>query len=174
MANQRERTRVNLNESSVYTDDASTPPTSLPDDVATDAALDRLELITGGADEPAIYEGDLGQQLDELDASTEEEVDALKVNLLQEDELPNDRDGSGLIVDDAAEESLARFTEADPMESNLGAISVEPGLDDTSATLRRHHPDTSIARSDAVVEGNLDEPMDETVVERKVDEGTAG
>jgi hypothetical protein len=174
MANQRERTRVNLNESSVYTDDASTPSPSLPDDVATDAALDRLEIITGGADEPAIYEGDLGQRLDELDASTEEEVDALKVNLLQEDELPNDRDGSGLIVDDAAEESLARLTEADPMESNLGAISVEPGLDDTSATLRRHHPDTSIARSEAVVEGNLDEPMDETVVERKVDEGTAG
>jgi hypothetical protein len=31
-----------------------------------------------------------------------------------------------------------------------------------------------MARSDAVVEGNLDEPMDETIIERKVDEGTAG
>jgi hypothetical protein len=39
--------------------------------------------------------------------------------------------------------------------------------------VRKHHPNTTIAGSDAVVEGNLDEPMDESIVERKVDEGTA-
>jgi hypothetical protein len=174
MANQRESNEVNLNESSVYAGDDATPASTGSDDVATDAALDRLEVITGGADEPAIYEGDLGQRLDELDAGTEEEVDALKVNLLQDDERPNTRDGSGLIVDDTAEERLARFTESDPMQSNLGAESVEPGRDDTSRILRDHHPNTTIARSDAVVEGNLEEPMDETVDNRKVDEGTAG
>ena len=173
MANHRENTRVNLNESSVYADD-SNPTSSQSDDFATDAELDRLEVITGGPDEPVIADGDLGQKFDELEASTEEELDALQVNLLQEDERPNARDGSGLIVDDAAEERIARFTEADPRESDIGAISVEPGRDDTSAVLRRHEANTSIAGSDAIVEDNLDEPMDETENERRVDEGTAG
>ncbi len=172
MPNQPEREQVDLNESSVYGEENSTPTFRKSEDVATDAALDRLEVITGGADEPAIFEGALGQKFDELDASTGEELDALEVNLMQEDERPNARDGSGLIVDDSAEEQLARFTEADPMQAYLGAISVAPGRDDTSAVLHRHHPNSSIARSDAVVEGNLDEPMDET--ENKVDEGTAG
>jgi|GEM_PF-2270729 len=171
---QGESTRVDLNESSVYADDRGSSDSNLSDDPATDTALDRLEAMTGGADKPVIAEGALGQKFDELEASTEEELDALEINLLQEDERPNARDGSGLIVDDAAEERIARFTESDPMQSALGAISVEPGSDDTSATLRRHHPNTSIARSDAVVEGNFDEPMDETENERKVDEGTAG
>ena len=163
MANQPKDTQVDLNESSVYADKNPAPASNRSDDFATDTAIDRLEMITGGADEPAIAEGELGQQLDELDASTEEELDALEINLLQEDERPNSRDGSGLISDDAAEERIARFTESDPMQSNLGAISVEPGRDDTSAILRKHHPDNSIASSDAVVEGNLDEPMDETM-----------
>jgi hypothetical protein len=174
MANQSKGTQVNLNESSVYGNDNSAPNSNRSDDFATDTAIDRLEMITGGADEPTIAEGELGQKFDELGASTEEELDALKVNLLQEDERPNSRDGSGLIVDDAAEERIARFTESDPMQSDLGAISVEPGRDDTSAILRRHHPNTAIASSESVVEGNLDEPMDETVDERKVDEGNAG
>ncbi|HMG85763.1 MAG TPA: hypothetical protein VK574_08465 [Terracidiphilus sp.] len=173
MGIQRERTRVNLNESSVYAEDKAAPDANQSDDVATDAELDRLEAITGGADEPLIAEGDLGQKFDELDASTNEELDALQINLLQEDERPNARDGSGLIVDDAAEERIARFTESDPMVENLGAESVEPGRDDTSSVLRRHHPN-STARSDAVVEGNIDETMDETKTESRADEGTAG
>ncbi len=60
------------------------------------------------------------------------------------------------------------------MLENLGAESVEPGRDDTSSVLRRHYPDSAIARSEAVVEGNLDEPMDETKTEPRVDERTAG
>jgi transcription termination/antitermination protein NusA len=163
MANLQKGTQVDLSESSVYTDQNPAPVSNRSDDFATDTALDRLELITGGADEPAIADGELGQKLEELDASTEEELDALKVNLRQEDERPNTRDGSGLIVDDAAEERIARFTESDPMQSTLGAISVEPGRDDTSAILRKHYQGNSIAPSDAVVEGNLDEPMDETM-----------
>ncbi len=174
MAKQNKQEQVDLSESSVFGNDTSNPSMSSPEDLATDAELDRLEAITGGADEPLIFEGALGQKFDELDASTEEEVDALEVNLLQEDERPNTRDGSGLIVDDTAEQRIARFTEADPMHSALGAESVEPAGDDTSNVFRRHHPNTSIARSDAVVEGNLDEPMDETILERKVDQGFAG
>jgi hypothetical protein len=165
--------RVDLTESSVYANDNSSPNSNSPDD-ASDTVLDRLETVTGGAEEPILPEGDLAKQFDELAATTEEELDALKVNLLQEDERPNARDGSGLVIDDVAEERIARFTEADPTQADLGAISVEPGRDDTSSILRRHHPDTSVARADAVVEGNLDEPMDEAVGERKVDDGTAG
>jgi hypothetical protein len=140
-----------------------------------DSTLERVELLAGEAEEQDDVDQDgLSEKLAELAVTTDEEVDALRINLLQPDAPPNTRDGSGRIVDDTAEERIARFTEADPMQDELGAISVEPGLEDTSSVIRRHHPNTSIARSDAVVEGNLDEPMDETVEERKVDEGTAG
>ena len=107
-------------------------------------------------------------------ASTEEEVDALRVNLTQDDYPSSARDSSGRVVDDSAQERLARFTEADPMQGDIGVVSVEPGRDDTSRILRRHHPNTTIARSDAVVEGNFDEPMDEIIMDRKVDGGRAG
>jgi len=121
-----------------------------------------------------VDEDGIGEKLSELAASTEEEVDALRVNLDQADYPLDTRDSSGRIVDDVAEERLASFTEADPMQGEIGAVSVAPGRDDTSDTLRRHYLNTSTARSDAVVEGNLDEPMDEMVADKKVDEGTAG
>ena len=146
-----------------------------PDDLENESDVERVEmLISGAEDGENIEDDDLGEKLSELSATTEEEIDALRINLLQEDEPPSTRDGSGRIVDDAAEERIAEFTEADPMQGDLGAISVEPGLDDTSRILREHHPNTAIARADAVVEGNLDEPMDETISDRKVDEGTSG
>lgn len=144
-------------------------------DAGTDSTMERVKMLVAGAEESTdIEEGGIGEKLAELEVTTEEEVDALKNNLLQEDERPDSTDGSGLVIDEAAEEQLARFTESDPREGDLGARSVEPGRDNTSAVLRRHHPNTSIARSDAVVEGNLDEPRDEIITERKVDEGTSG
>jgi hypothetical protein len=140
-----------------------------------DSTEERIEVLAAGAEDRAEMEADgLSNELDELAATTDEELDALRLNLVQEDDRPNSRDGSGLVVDEAAEERIARFTEADPNQTNLGGLSVEPGRDDTSAILRRHHTNTSIARSDAVVEDNLDEPMDESVDERKADDGTAG
>lgn len=146
-----------------------------PDELDNASDVERVEVLAAGGESSNNIEADgLREQLAELAATTEEEVDALKVNLLQDDEPPSTRDSTGRVVDDTAEERLARFTEADPMQDEIGAISVEPGRDDTSRVLRRHHPNTTIARSDAVVEGNLDEPMDETIMERKVDEGTAG
>jgi len=146
-----------------------------PDELDNASDVERVEVLAAGAesrDNPE--DDDLREKLAELAATTEEEVDALKVNLLQDDEPSSTRNSSGRVVDDTAQERLARFTEADPMQGDIGVVSVEPGRDDTSRVLRRHHPNTTIARSDAVVEGNLDEPMDETIMERKVDEGTAG
>lgn len=115
----------------------------------------------------------LGEEIHKLDATTDEELDALEVNLRQEDERPNSQDGSGLVVDELAEEKVGKFTEVGPFQDDIGAVSVTPGRDNTSETLRRHHPNTTLARAEDVVEGNLDEPSADAIVERKVDEGTA-
>lgn len=146
-------------------------------DVVTEPTLQRLEAIAGGADEddPRLFAPDLSKDVDALDASTDEEIDALEVNLYQDDDRTGaTRDGTGRIVDDTAEEELARFTETGPMQPDQGVVAVEPGRDDTSDVLRQHHPNTGTARSQNVVEGNLDEPSNEQVLDRKVDEGTAG
>jgi hypothetical protein len=146
-----------------------------PDELDNESDVERVEVLAFGVDNSDDVEADdLSEKLSELAATTEEEVDALRVNLVQDDYPPTTRDSSGRLVDDTAEERLARFTEADPMLGDNGVVNVEPGRDDTSRILRRHHSNTTIARSDAVVEGNIDEPMDETIMERKVDEGTAG
>jgi len=147
---------------------------SASDELDNGSDLERIEMLVSDADSSDDVDDGLGEKLSELAATTEEEVDALRVNLFQDDDPPSARDGSGRIVDDVAEERIARFTEADPTQGDIGATSVEPGRDDTSRILRHHHPDTTIAGSGAIVEGNLDEPMDETIVDRKVDEGTAG
>lgn len=155
--------------------DRSRKAGTTPDDPEHDGDVERVEVLASGAERnDDIDDDDLGEKLSELAATTEEEVDALRINLLQDDYPHSTRDSSGRIVDDTAEERLARFTESDPMQGDIGVVSVEPGRDDTSRILRRHHPNTTIAGSDAIVEGNLDEPMDETIMERKVDEGTAG
>ncbi|HEY3627269.1 MAG TPA: hypothetical protein VGL00_13330 [Terracidiphilus sp.] len=146
------------------------------DDIADAATIERLEAIAGGADEddPRLFlDPSLSGEADKLDAETEEELDALRVNLVQDGGESHTTDTSGRIVDETAEEEIARFTEVGPMQPDQGVVSVEPGRDDTSRVLRRHHPNTTIARAQDVVEGNLDEPMDEQVTDRKVDEGTA-
>lgn len=112
-------------------------------------------------------------EVQKLNVSTEEEVDALRLDLLQEDERPTAHDGSGRVVDELAEAKVSKFTEVGPMQPDRGAESLMPGRDNTSTVLRRHHPNTEIARAEDVVEGNLDEPQEESRVERKVDEGTA-
>ena len=153
----------------------SRPVGTTSDELDSESDMERVEILASGAERSDdIDEDDVSEQLSELAATTEEEVDALKVNLQQNDEPPSSRDGSGRIVDDTAEERIARFTEANPMQDDLGVVSVEPGRDDTSRILRRHHPKAANGRSEAIVEGNLDEPMDETITEREVDEGTAG
>ena len=145
-------------------------------DVADAATIERLETIAGGLDEddPRLFlDPNLSREVSKLDATIEEEVDALRVDLVQDGGVSRTTDSSGRVVDDVAEAEIARFTEVGPMQPDQGVVSVEPGRDDTSRVLRRHHPNTSVARSQDVVEGNLDEPKDEEIMERKVDEGTA-
>ena len=163
------REPVDLHESSIYGD---AQDDTGGDDVATEAALERLESVSGSADDPVILEGELGEQVDAFEASTDEEIDALQVNLLQDDELSSSRDGSGIIVDDIAEERISKLTETGPYEGNQGSVSVAPGNDDTSSVLRKHHPNTKVARTDAIVEGNVDEPQDEIKSDSMVDEGS--
>lgn len=143
----------------------SSPATGGPDDIATAATIERLEAIAGGADEddPRLLDRNLGREFDELQATTEEEIDALEINLVQ-DGVSRSDDSSGRVIDDAAEEEIARFTEVGPTQANQGAVSVEPGRDDTSRILRKHQP--RVAGTQSVVEGNLDEPRDEEVTER--------
>lgn len=155
---------VDLSESSVY-GNGQTEVDS--DDVATEDRIDRLEAITGGADkEPPVFEGKLGRQFDALDASTEEELDALKVDLVQDGDPFGGCDGSGQVADDVAEEQIAAFTEVGPMADDRGGESVAPSREDTSAKLRRHRPHPEAGDdSDAIVEGNIDPPLDEDLEE---------
>jgi hypothetical protein len=169
---------VDLSESSIYGNEPEATPAFSADDIATQSTIDRLEEITGGDDDTqeladaGLYLGRTGRESDKLDASTEEEIDALKLDLYQTDARPNSRDGSGRIVDGIAEEQLAEFTEVGPELDGEGAESVAPGNDDTSDVIRRHHPNTEIGRADAIVEGNLGETSsDETRSDAKVDEG---
>jgi N utilization substance protein A len=150
--------------------DTARPNSSADEDADGEMNLDRLRALT--KHEPG-NPRKLEKEIFKLDASTEEEVDALKVNLLQEDEHPRVRDGSGHVVDEVAEEKMARFTEVGPLLADRGAESVTPGRDDTSKVLRRHHPNTGIVRAEDVVEGNLEEPREEGRGERKVDKDTA-
>ena len=143
------------------------------DDVATEDTLDRLEAMTGGADEPIFADRRTEREINKLDASTEEEIDALKVNRAQDGAPPDTRDGTGRISDDLAAEHIAGFTESGKELNDKGVLSVVPGREDTSRVLRRHHPNTEIARAQDVVEGNLEEPRELGVTDRKVDEGTA-
>ena len=139
------------------------------------ATIDRLEAIAGGADEDdprLLLDPNLRREVEKLNASIEEEIDALRVDLVQDGGMSRTTDTSGRVVDEVAEEEIARFTEVGPMQPDQGVVSVEPGRNDTSRRLRSHHPNT-VARAQDVVEGNLDEPRDEEVGERKVDEGTA-
>ena len=176
---QPKRREVDLSESSVYGDESAEPSTESSDDVATQSTIDRLEEITGRAgderelENPNLYQGRLGLNVEKLDASTDEEIDALELDLLQEDARADARDGSGRIVDDVAEERLAEYTEVGPDLDDAGALSVAPGNEDTSATLRRHQTNTDTNRGDAIIEANVDardEPRDETLPESEVDE----
>ena len=169
-----------LEEGGFHVENTDTAPDT--GDTVDAATIERLEAITGGADiddEPFLIDesapvgGLSARKQDELDASAEEQVDALELNLYQDDNQRNSRDGSGLIADDLAEERLAEVTEVGGMLYEDGVHPTTPGRDDTSAVIREHHPNTEIARSETVVEGNLDEARDERKVDAKVDEGGA-
>jgi N utilization substance protein A len=170
MAERKQNDEVDLRESSVY---GHQPEPVDESDIATEATIERLEVIAGGAeDDQNIYDGKLGQAFDELSASTEEELDALKVNLLQDGGSRSTFDGTGILVDDIAEERIAKLTEVGPMQPDLGAKSVTPGRDDTSAILRRHYANSENADEEDQAVGSLDEPRDESVSDAAADAGS--
>ena len=152
-------------------------PAADTDDTVTEEQLERVEVITGRRDDNGKKLGDrdpeLDRELDKLAASTEEEVDALRVNLTQDAAHRDRRYGTGPIVDDLARERMAANTEVGKETGNRGAAPVAPGRDDTSSVLRRHRKKTGLARARNVVEGNLEETREESRTDRKVDEGTA-
>jgi len=159
-----EKPDVDLSESSVYGDEQTELDS---DDVVTADQIDRLEAFTGGDDEGSIVlERKLRRQFDALDAGTEEELDALKLDLVQDGDRLDARDGSGRVDDDVAEEQIAAFTEVGPMADDRGGESVAPGRDDTSAVLRRRHSHSDADDdSDAILSGNIDPQLDEDLEE---------
>jgi len=74
-------------------------------------------------------------------ASSEEEEAALRLdNGEGREEIPDNRDGSGLIVDDIAAQRIEKLTESGDDVGDFGVEILEPGRDDTSATLTKHRP----------------------------------
>ncbi|MGC2398311.1 MAG: transcription termination factor NusA [Acidobacteriaceae bacterium] len=106
-------------------------------------------------------------------AQVEEEIDALTLDQEGEREAPDTRDGSGRISDEIARVRMEELTESGPDLDQAGAISEEPGREDTSTTLASHVPNYDIARSEAVGEGSVEEVSQESRQDAKVDEGSS-
>jgi len=110
-------------------------------------------------------------EFQKLDASTDEELDALEIDLTQDDgdDLRTD-DGTGIVSDDLAQERIEELTEVGPDAGDRGVVNAAPGHDDTSKTLRRHNRSYEAERAEETAEASLDEPRDEEVGERIIDE----
>ncbi|HTZ57590.1 MAG TPA: transcription termination factor NusA [Acidobacteriaceae bacterium] len=106
------------------------------------------------------------------DAQVEEEIDALTLDEEGEREIPDTEDGSGRISDDIARVRMEELTESGPDLGDIGAVSEEPGREDTSATLASHVPNYEVARSENVDEGSVEEVSQEGRQDAKVDEGS--
>jgi transcription termination/antitermination protein NusA len=89
---------------------------------------------------PVASKEDIAADKAASDASLEEEEDALKLDLTQDDETDErddmtDEEGSGLISDEVAEEQIEEITETGPAIEDEGAKPVVPGRQDTSRKL---------------------------------------
>ena len=72
-----------------------------PDELDNEGEVARVETLASGAESSEdVQADDISEKLSELAASTEEEVDALRINLTQDDDPPSTRDSSGRVVDD--------------------------------------------------------------------------
>jgi transcription termination/antitermination protein NusA len=105
------------------------------------------------------------------DAQVAEEIDALTLDQAGEREAPDTVDGSGRLSDDVTRMRMEELTESGTDLDEVGGISEAPGQEDVSQTLASHVPNYEIARSETVDEGNVEEPSQETLQDRKVDEG---
>jgi len=106
-------------------------------------------------------------EFQEIDASTAEEIDALELNLQQDDdEVRGDEDGTGPIEDDVARDEIEGITEVGPNLDDKGVDNVAPGRSDTSATLRRHRPASQAGGAEDQLGTDQDEPRDEAFSDR--------
>jgi transcription termination/antitermination protein NusA len=126
-----------------------------------------------GATEVAKSDQELIDKASAIEAAqSAEEIDALTADLEGEDEVvPDNRDGSGLIHDDLAGLRMEELTESGEDVGEFGVTTEVPGRDDTSETLAAHVPNYEVARSETVGEGNIEEASQETREDAKVDEG---
>jgi len=76
----------------------------------------------------------------ERDATEEEEAALRLDNEQPQEEIPDNRDGSGLIVDDIAAQRMEKLTESGEDVGEFGVEILTPGRDDTSAALEQHRP----------------------------------
>jgi hypothetical protein len=132
--------------------------------------LGRNEMTKQNKNQAAIGEAEralaqstgLETEVAKLNAQTEEEVDALRVNLTQdEDSRQNTSYGTGIIADDTARDRIAGATEVGPELDDKGVDSATPGRDNTSSVLRQRHPNSARA------------PRDEMLTDGRIDESTA-
>src|ERR1700756_1886233 len=105
------------------------------------------------------------------DAQAAEEIDALTLDQEGEREAPDTVDGSGRLSDDITRLRMEELTESGPDLDDIGGVSEAPGQENVSKTLASHVPNYETARSETVNEGNVEEPVQETLQDRKVDEG---
>jgi hypothetical protein len=88
-------------------------------------------------------EGDaeLDEQRSIADAQLGEEIDALQVDDTDDArEIPDQRDGSGRVVDEIAYERMEELTESGQEVGDVGVLPQDPGRDDTSEKLRQNNP----------------------------------
>jgi transcription termination/antitermination protein NusA len=90
------------------------------------------------------------------DASLSEEEDALKLDLTQEGEEAQTKDGSGRISDEVAEEQIEEVTESSAAIEDEGAESLAPGHQDTSEKLE----ETAVTEEDLAETAELGEESD--------------
>jgi N utilization substance protein A len=86
----------------------------------------------------------LDEERAKADAELGEELDALEVDDLDGDTvIPDNRDGSGKVVDDIARERVEELTESGREAGDVGVLPQDPGREDTSRMLERRNPQPS-------------------------------
>ncbi len=96
--------------------------------------LEAIEADASMDEERAKADAELGEELDalEVDQTDGEGEDQL--------EIPDQRDGSGRVVDEIARERMEELTESGREVGEVGILPQDAGQDDTSEQLRRHNP----------------------------------
>ncbi|MGI8772185.1 MAG: transcription termination factor NusA [Acidobacteriaceae bacterium] len=86
-------------------------------------------------------DAELNKQRSIADAQLGEEIDALAVDDSDEPrDIPDQRDGSGRIVDEVAYERMEELTESGKEVGDVGVLPQDAGRDDTSEKLRENNP----------------------------------